>query len=157
MYPYEALASKYPHINVLYKVMPAHLPGLTINNDVYLSEHESNVRKYEVLQEEIAHYETTVGNIVAGDTRDKRKQENKARSIAMERAVKLDDLIYCYFHHIWTSEEIADYCNVEVKYLYKAIDNYRTKYGPVFKYKKYLIDMRNSIKIKNVKYLLSKH
>ena len=151
MYPYEALASKYPHINVLYKVMPAHLPGLTINNDVYLSEHESNVRKYEVLQEEIAHYETTVGNIVAGDTRDKRKQENKARSIAMERAVKLDDLIYCYFHHIWTSEEIADYCNVEVKYLYKAIDNYRTKYGPVFKYKKYLIDMRNSIKIKNDK------
>lgn len=151
MYPYEALASKYPHINVLYKVMPAHLPGLTINNDVYLSEYESNVRKYEVLQEEIAHYETTVGNIVAGDTRDKRKQENKARSIAMERAVKLDDLIYCYFHHIWTSEEIADYCNVEVKYLYKAIDNYRTKYGPVFKYKKYLIDMRNSIKIKNVK------
>ena len=151
MYPYEVLASKYPHINVLYKVMPAHLPGLTINNDVYLSEHESNVRKYEVLQEEIAHYETTVGNIVAGDTRDKRKQENKARSIAMERAVKLDDLIYCYFHHIWTSEEIADYCNVEVKYLYKAIDNYRTKYGPVFKYKKYLIDMRNSIKIKNVK------
>ena len=151
MYPYEALASKYPHINVLYKVMSGHLPGLTINNDVYLSEHESNVRKYEVLQEEIAHYETTVGNIVAGDTRDKRKQENKARSIAMERAVKLDDLIYCYFHHIWTSEEIADYCNVEVKYLYKAIDNYRTKYGPVFKYKKYLIDMRNSIKIKNVK------
>ena len=151
MYPYEALASKYPHINVLYKVMPAHLPGLTINNDVYLSEHESNVRKYEVLQEEIAHYETTVGNIVAGDTRDKRKQENKARSIAMERAVKLDDLIYCYFHHIWTSEEIADYCNVEVKYLYKAIVNYRTKYGPVFKYKKYLTDMRNSIKSKNVK------
>lgn len=151
MYPYEALASKYPYINVLYKVMPAHLPGLTINNDVYLSEHESNVRKYEVLQEEIAHYETSVGDIVAGDTKDKRKQEKKARSIAMERAVKLDDLIYCYFHHIWTSEEIADYCNVEVKYLYKAIDNYRTKYGPVFKYKKYLIDMRNSIKIKNVK------
>lgn len=151
MYPYEALASKYPHINVLYKVMPAHLPGLTINNDVYLSEHESNVRKYEVLQEEIAHYETTVGNIVAGDTRDKRKQENKARSIAMERAVKLDDLIYCYFHSIWTPEEIADYCNVEVKYLYKAIDNYRIKHGPVFHYKQYIINMSNNINIKKIK------
>lgn len=150
MYPYEALASKYPHINVLYKVMPAHLPGLTINNDVYLSEHESNVRKYEVLQEEIAHYETTVGNIVAGDTRDKRKQENKARSIAMERAVKLDDLIYCYFHSIWTPEEIADYCNVEVKYLYKAIDNYRIKHGPVFHYKQYIINMSNNINIKKM-------
>ncbi|WP_289525661.1 ImmA/IrrE family metallo-endopeptidase [Limosilactobacillus vaginalis] len=148
MYPYEALASKYPHINILYRVMPTHLPGLNLNDDIYISEHESNVRKYEVLQEEIAHYETSVGDIVAGDTKDKRKQEKKARSIAMERAVKLDDLIYCYFHHIWTSEEIADYCNVEVEYLYKAIKNYRSKYGPIFHYKDYLIDMRNSIQIK---------
>lgn len=150
MYPYEALASKYPHINILYRIMPAHLPGLNIDDDVYISEYESNVRKYEVLQEEIAHYETTVGDIVAGDTKDKRKQENKARSIAMERAVPLDDLIYCYFHDIWTPEDIADYCNVEVEYLYKAIENYKVKYGPVFRYKDYLIDMRNSINIKEV-------
>lgn len=150
MYPYEQLASKYPHINVLYRVMPAHLPGLTMNNDVYISEHESNMRKYEVLQEEIAHFETTVGDITAGDTRDKRKQENKARSIAMERAVTLDDLIYCYYHNLWTPEEIADYCNVEVEYLYKAIDNYRIKYGPVFHYKQYIINMSNNINIKKI-------
>lgn len=151
MYPYEMLASKYPHINVLYRVMPAHLPGLTMNNDVYISEHESNVRKYEVLQEEIAHFETTVGDITAGDTRDKRKQENKARSIAMERAVTLDDLIYCYYHNLWTPEEIADYCNVEVEYLYKAIDNHRIKHGPVFHYKQYIINMSNNINIKKIK------
>ncbi|MCZ3746526.1 toxin [Limosilactobacillus vaginalis] len=147
MYPYEQLASKYPHINVLYRIMPAHLPGLTVNNNVYISEHETNARKYEVLQEEIAHYETTVGDITAGDTRDKRKQENKARSLAMERTVTLDNLIYCYYHNLWTPEEIADYCNVEVEYLYKAIDNYRTKYGPVFRYKRYVIDMSKNIKI----------
>lgn len=147
MYPYEQLASKYPHINVLYQVMPAHLPGLTLDNDIYIREGESNVRKYEVLQEEIAHFETTVGDITAGDTRDKRKQENKARSLAMERTVTLDDLIYCYYHDLWTPEEIADYCNVEVEYLYKAIDNYKTKYGPIFRYKQYIIDMNNNIKI----------
>lgn len=147
MYPYEQLASKYPHINVLYRIMPAHLPGLTVNNNVYISEHETSTRKYEVLQEEIAHYETTVGDITAGDTRDKRKQENKARSLAMERTVTLDNLIYCYYHNLWTPEEIADYCNVEVEYLYKAIDNYRTKYGPIFRYKQYVIDMNNNIKI----------
>ena len=66
----------------------------------------------------------------------------------MERAVPLDDLIYCYFNDIWTPEDIADYCNVEVEYLYKAIKNYRSKYGPIFHYKDYLIDMRNSIQIK---------
>ena len=77
MYPYEALASKYPYINILYRVMLTHLPGLNLNDDIYISEHETNVRKYEVLQEEIAHYETTVGDIVAGDTKDKRKQEKK--------------------------------------------------------------------------------
>lgn len=147
MYPYEQLASKYPHINVLYRVMPTHLPGLTLDNDVFISEHETNVRKYEVLQEEIAHFETTMGDITAGDTRDKRKQENKARSLAMERTVTLDDLIYCYYHDLWTPEEIADYCNVEVEYLYKAIDNYKTKYGLIFRYKQYIIDMNNNIKI----------
>lgn len=147
MYPYEQLASKYPHINVLYRVMPAHLPGLTIDNNIYISERESNARKYEVLQEEIAHYETTVGNITACDTRDKRKQEKKARSLAMERTITLDDLIYCYYHNLWTPEEIADYCNVEVKYLYKVINHYRAKYGPIFQYKQYLIDMTNNIKI----------
>ena len=34
MYPYEALASKYPHINILYRVMPTHLPGLNVNDDI---------------------------------------------------------------------------------------------------------------------------
>ena len=65
----------------------------------------------------------------------------------MERTVTLDNLIYCYYHNLWTPEEIADYCNVEVEYLYKAIDNYRTKYGPVFRYKRYVIDMSKNIKI----------
>lgn len=153
VYPYEKLASKYPQIHVLYKVMPAHLPGLTIDNDVYLSTKESNTRKYEVLQEEIAHYETTVGDITAGDTRDKRKQEKKARSLAMERAVPLDSLIYCYYHQLWSPEEIADYCNVDVDFLIKAIDNYRDKKGPVFKYKNYWFDLRTNVKIKK---LLSK-
>lgn len=150
MYPYEKLASKYTQLNILYKVMPDHLPGLTIANDVYISETESNTRKYEVLQEEIAHYETTVGDITAGDTRDKRKQENKARSIAMARTVTLDDLIYCYYHNLWSPDELADYCNVEVEYLYKAIENYRIKYGEVFHYKQYIIDMNNNINIKKI-------
>lgn len=148
MYPYEALASKYPHINILYCAdMPVHLPGLTLGNNIYLRLQQSNTQKYETLQEEIAHYEITVGDITSGKSRDARKQEKAARSLAMERSVSLDDLIYCYYHHLWLPDEIADYCNVEVKYLRKAIDNYREKRGPIFKYKNYWFDLSNNIKI----------
>jgi hypothetical protein len=52
------------------------------------------LKKYKILQEEIAHYNITV------DTKDSRKQEKEARSFAMERAVPLDDLIFCYNHYL---------------------------------------------------------
>lgn len=55
----------------------------------------------------------------------------------MMRAVSLDKLIYCYQHDIWNLEDISDYCNVDVEYLYliDAIDNYRVKRGLIFAYK----------------------
>ena len=147
MYPYEQLASEYPWIPINYRPMPHHLPGLTMYGVIYLDRHATAVKKYETLQEEIAHYDTTVGDIATVDTKDSRKQEKKARSLAMERAVPLDDLIFCYNHGIWDPEDIADYCNVDVDYLHKALDSYREKRGLIFNYKNYRFDLRNGIHI----------
>lgn len=151
MYAYEELANKHPHINITYKKMPQNLAGLCFYNDIYLSDSISDVKKYETLQEELAHYEITVGDIVKDENSvDSRKQEYKARSLAMTRTVTLDDLIYCRFHGIWETEDIADYCNVDVEYLTKAIDNYRIKRGPIFRYKNYEFDLRNNVKIEKI-------
>lgn len=125
MYAYEELASEYPNINISYhREMPNHLAGLYFDGDILLNPSVSNTKMYEILQEEIAHYDTTVGDIVVEDTVDSRKQEHKARSLATTRAVSLDKLIYCHTHGLWELDEIADYCNVDMEYLTDAINNY---------------------------------
>lgn len=151
MYAYEELASEYPNINISYhQEMPDHLAGLYFDGDILLNPLVSSTKMYETLQEEIAHYDTTVGDIVAEDTVDSRKQEHKARSLAMTRAVSLDKLIYCHNHGLWELDEIADYCNVDVEYLTDAIENYRTKKGLVFSYKGYKFDLRKNVKIEKI-------
>lgn len=150
MYAYEKLASQYPNINIIYRSMPPHLPGLYLSGNIYLSKDISDTEKYEILQEEIAHYDTTVGDIVKEDTTDSRKQEHKARSLAMTRAVSLDKLIYCHNHGLWELDEIADYCNVDVEYLTDAINNYRVKCGLTFAYKGYRFDLRKNVKIEKI-------
>lgn len=152
MYAYEELASEHPHLSINYpQNMPDNLAGLNIDTDVYLNRANSDIKMYEILQEEIAHYDTTAGDIVAEDNSlDSRKQELKARSLAMTRAVSLDKLIHCYQHDIWDTDDIADYCNVDVEYLMKAIDNYRIKRGLVFEYKGYRFDLRKNVKIEKL-------
>ena len=57
MYAYEELASEYPHLTInfpLPKNMPDNLAGLNIDTDVYLNRAISDIKMYEILQEEIA-------------------------------------------------------------------------------------------------------
>ncbi len=69
MYAYEELASEYPHLTINYpQNMPNNLAGLNIDTDVYLNRANSDIKMYEILQEEIAHYDTTAGDIVTKDT-----------------------------------------------------------------------------------------
>ncbi|MCC4413163.1 hypothetical protein LMB68_02305 [Limosilactobacillus reuteri] len=87
--------------------MPDNLAGLNIDTDVYLNRANSDIKMYEILQEEIAHYDTTAGDIVTKDTPDGRKQEHKARSLAMMRAVSLDDEILESIKDISVAEKLT--------------------------------------------------
>ena len=69
----------------------------------------------------------------------------------MELTVTLDGLIHCYFNHAWSLEEVADYFGVTEKYVQQAIQNYRNKYGLVFRYNGYYFDLRKAINISKVK------
>ncbi|AWD62780.1 hypothetical protein LWHH1689_1478 [Limosilactobacillus reuteri] len=53
--------------------MPDNLTGLNIDTNVYLNRANSDIKMYEILQEEIAHYNTTARDIVTKDTPDGRK------------------------------------------------------------------------------------
>mgnify|MGYP003474866495 FL=1 len=148
---FEALAASRPQLNIIIsKKLPKFLGGLTFIRDIYINQNLTEREKYEVLQEEFAHYDYTAGDIASGDSEADKKQEALARSKAMERTVTLDGLIHCYFSHAWSLEEVADYFGVTEKYVQEAIQNYRNKYGLVFRYNGYYFDLRNVINISKI-------
>ena len=149
---FEALAASRPQLNIIIsKEMPKSLGGLTFIRDIYINHNRSSREQYEILQEELAHYDYTVGDISSYSSEADKKQEALARSKAMERTVTLKGLIHCYFSHAWSLEEVADYFGVTEKYVQQAIQNYRNKYGLVFCYNGYYFDLRKAINISKVK------
>ena len=55
----------------------------------------STRQKKNILAEEYGHYQTSVGTILNQNCTENRKQELKARNVALEQLVTLDDLIRC--------------------------------------------------------------
>lgn len=152
MTKFEELLASHPYLNVeISSDLPAKLGGLTIGHTIYINYERGTRERYELLQEEIAHYDTTVGNIVEEDTREKRKQEKKARSLAMERAVTLDGLVHCFYSGLWGPDEVADYFGVTERYLFGALNHYRDKYGLIFRHGSYYFDLRRAINITKIK------
>lgn len=151
---FESLESTHSNLSIVIRSdMPPHLGGCCVGNYIAINANRNEKERYQVLQEEIAHYDTSVGDIANYNKRLNRKQEKKARSIAMERAVPLDSLIYCFNNELWSTDEVADYLGVTPEYLWKAIENYRQKRGDVFKYKGYIFDLTSSCRIdKSISY-----
>lgn len=139
-----------PEIKIKLLSMPEGLPGYISGNHIYLDSNEDSRGQYEVLLEEIAHYDTTVGDISAQETPSDWSQERQARSIAFEKAVPLDGLIYCMENFVNSLSEVADYFNVTEKFLLEAVDNYRSKLGVIFKHKNYLFDLSKGVQISKI-------
>lgn len=152
MTPMEKLMSQYPAVKFTFRDnFPTKLSGLTYGSEIFINKNKPAVTQYEVMFEEIAHYETGCGNIVNQRTRDERQQEQHARSLAFEHAVPLDGLIYCSTHDLWSVDEMVDYFNVSAEFLLKALDNYTIKKGPVFTYHGYLFDLLHNFTVSKIR------
>lgn len=148
---FEKLEHSYPNLSVeLRKDMPDGLGGCIVNGHISINYFRSIRERYEILQEEVAHYDTSVGNITDYHDVQNMKQEKLARSVAMERTVTLDGLIHCFYNGLWSVNEVADYFGVTNQYVIKAIENYRVKRGLIFKYKNYYFDFRRTINITKI-------
>lgn len=111
--------------------------GLNCDNVILIDKNLSDNKKKTVLAEELAHYETSVGNILDLSDIQKRKQEIKARRLAYEKIITLDDLIKCYKEGYTTNWEIADYLDVDADFLQGTLEHYQNKYGLHFQYNGY--------------------
>lgn len=144
----ERTMNQYPQLTYTFHPFPNDKSGGAISDkDVFINSNLSKRKQYQTLHEEIAHYETTVGDISAEDTIEKRQQEHVARARSMERLVNLDGLIYCAVHQINKNDDIADYFNVEIDYLYEALCHWKEKLGVNFCYRGYLFDFSCGLQI----------
>lgn len=148
MNKFEQLESSRPELVVKYvNSISHHFKGFIHNNVVYLSNELRGPECYQCLQEEVAHFDLTVGDIVAGETLDDQKQENLARSKAMQRSVSLEGLIDCANRHITDADELAEYFEVTTEYLKLALQNYVDKKGVAFDFNNYHFDLTHGFHI----------
>ncbi len=102
--------------------------GLYCDNTIFINNHiETNAKKYCVINEELGHYFTTVGDISDQTKLENRKQELIARRWGYEHTVSLIGLIESFEYGLKSYFEIAEFLSVTETYLYDCIEDYKKK------------------------------
>lgn len=127
---YENLLMKYNHISIeeTHRLSSFH-PGHYQNGEIFISSKVSNVRKHEVLAEELAHHKLTWGDITDQTIFNNRKFEGYARRHAMEQVISLDGIIEAFKHNCHNLYEMANFFEVSESFVQQCISNYKKRYG----------------------------
>ena len=129
--------------------MPDKLDGLCVGRTILINANKPVQIQTQALIEELAHQETTIGDIIQQVSVDEKKQEYKARRIAYESIIPLNALIESYWKS--TDEyELADNLDVTKEFLEGALNYYRIKFGSVIEVDNQLINFANGIQIVEV-------
>lgn len=147
----EKLTASYPQLTYLHIEMPQKLAGFIHNNTIFINKDNSYRKQLETVAEEIGHYETSAGDIVATENKlEQAKQERKARDWGYQKLVSLSGLIVCYRQGFETLHEVADFFDISEQYLLESLDMYRRKLGLHFKFIGYEFDLTNGLIIKEL-------
>lgn len=139
----ERLMAHFSGINYIFDPsMPAGQKGLYIDNHVYLNPDQTPEELTATVAEEIAHYLTSVGDIVSQDTNEKRKQEQRARDVGATLVVTPDDIIDCHKERFSTAWECAEYLGVTRESFQHAVSVYARMYEEGLDYKQYRLLFR---------------
>ena len=113
-----------------YNFKSPRIKGLYCNNVIALSgQIKTKSERGCILAEELGRHFTTVGNIIAQDNIENRKQEYKARVWAYNKLIGLSGIIKAYEHRCCNKADMADYLDVTEEFLDEALHAYKNKYG----------------------------
>lgn len=104
-------------------------------------------KKADVLAEELGHYHTTVGQIIAQDSANDIKQERAARLWGFNKRIGLLGLISAYKAHCQNAFEISEHLNVEQESLLEALEYYRQIYGTGIMIENYFIQFEPNLQV----------
>lgn len=136
----EELMSMFPEVTYIYDAnMPEGLPGLNVENSIYLNPNVSNHELNSAIAEELGHYLTTVGNIVDQKTNEERKQERKARDVGAILIVTPYDIVDCFNEGCQTAKQCAAYLEVTEQTFTDAIKYYARRFDGIVTENKHII------------------
>jgi len=118
------------------KILPGRLKGLYyaekgIPPVIALSKFQTQNEEACILAEELGHYHTSAGNLLAKDA-DKlniKRQEDRARRWAVKRLVSLKHIIAAFERGIGTKYELAEYLGITETFLCWSIEYYKKLFG----------------------------
>lgn len=112
------------------KIPLKNIKGLYFDNIIVLnSKINTEVEKKCVLAEEIGHYETSSGNILAQDKIINLKQESRARRWAVDELIKVEDFIKAFDAGVRNRFELAEYLEVTEEFIELALDHFSKRHG----------------------------
>ena len=127
---YEKMLIEHDYIEVREtNVMPNNLHGLWLGDLILINRNLSEVRKAEVLYEELAHHKLTYGNILDQSKFNNRKFENYARRHGYEAALPLRIIVEAHNYGVSSLYELADYVQLSEKYIVEILGHYKQKHG----------------------------
>lgn len=104
--------------------------GFYCDNTIFINKNiETDTEKYCVMNEELGHHFTTVGDISNQKKLENIKKEHIARRWGYEHSVTLIGLIEAFEYGFKNSYEIAEFLGVTEKFLIECIEDYKKKYG----------------------------
>lgn len=118
--------------------IPKFMSGFYMNGEIFINSNRPTTIKLETLAEELAHHEITYGNILDDKDIQNRKYELKARRLACEILIPLNELInaFCKAFIIYMNLLIFE---VTESFVLQSIEHYKQKYGYSTRYGKYVI------------------
>lgn len=107
-----------------------HVKGLIKDRKIGIRKDiETSAEKADILAEEIAHWDTSEGNILDQTKTENRKQERIARILTYNGRVGLDGIIRAWEYGCQNNYEAAEYLGTHQRTFEEALKYYHEKYG----------------------------
>lgn len=137
---YEDLLKKYDYISINEtRSIPKFMSGFYMNGEIFINSNRPTTTKLETLAEELAHHEITYGDILDDKNIQNKKFELKARRLACEILIPLNELVSAFLQGIHNLYELANFFEVTESFVLQSIAHYKQKYGYSTRYGKYVI------------------
>ncbi|MCD8921652.1 toxin [Staphylococcus gallinarum] len=137
---YEKLCMDNNHIEVEeVTFLPSFQPGCYINGKIYIKHNISDIRKAEVMFEELGHHEKTYGDILDQTKWINRKFESYAVRHGYQAALPFRLIIEAYHYGVSNLYELSQYVQLGEDYIIEILEFYKQKYGLSTCYNGYVI------------------